>query len=226
MQRYNIFFPVHKGLRALLFETALQLQQTDFTDREQSERAVEEVKQVVDLFEGHAHKEDHYIFAALAAYEPSVVCTFEQEHAEDHELGESLQNWLTALGYAQADGARQAMGNELSKAFIDFAAFNLRHMAKEEKVINPLLWRYYTDQELQGITQKVVATLTPAENAVMSRWMVKGMSNGEIAGWLQGVRNGAPPPVFAALLALTEENLPTGRWNNVREVLTEGAMVA
>lgn len=226
MQRYNIFFPVHKGLRALLFETAQGLQQTDFTDAAQSEKAVADVTEVVDIFEGHAAKEDHYVFAALTAYEPSVVAVFEQEHVEDHALGESLQNWLTALSYAQTNSARRTIGHELTQAFIDFAAFNLRHMAKEEKIINPLLWRYYSDAELHGITQKILATIAPAENAVVSRWMVKGMSNGEIAGWLQNVRNGAPQPVFASLLSLAEANLPAQRWHSVREMMSEGAMVA
>ena len=37
MKRYNIFNQVHKGLRALLYETIIKLQQTDFTDTEDAD---------------------------------------------------------------------------------------------------------------------------------------------------------------------------------------------
>jgi iron-sulfur cluster repair protein YtfE (RIC family) len=226
MQRYNIFFPVHRGLRALLFETSQQLQQTDFTNSEEAAEAVEQIKNVVQIFEGHASKEDQYVFAAIAAYEPSVVDAFEQEHVEDHKLGESLQNWLIAFGYAVAPSAKQTIGTELTKSFLEFTVFNLRHMAKEEKVINPLLWRYYSDGELHGITEKIIKSLPQKESALMSRWMVRGLNNTEILGWLKGVKNTAPQPIFEGLLSIVELELESQRWSSVQDGLFEGAMMA
>lgn len=226
MQRYNMFFPIHRGLRAMLFETAQQLQQTDFTDSEQAAASVAQINEVVEIFEGHASKEDNHVFAAIAAYEPSVVDAFEQEHVEDHKLGEDLQNWLTAFGYAVAPSAKQTIGAELTKSFIEFTVFNLRHMAKEEKVINPLLWRYYSDEELHDITQKILKSLSPAESAKTSRWMVRGLNNSELLGWLKGVKSTAPQPAFDGLLRIVESELETERWSQVQEGLFEDAMVA
>lgn len=226
MQRYNIFFPVHKGLRALLFHSAQLLQTTDFTDAEEASVAIERVETVVSLFESHAHKEDNHVFAAIAAYEPSVVDAFEQEHAEDHALGESLQNWLTAYGYAQAASAKKTIGEELTKAFIAFTVFNLRHMAKEEQVINPLLWRYYSDEELHGITQQIIQSIPPQEMAFFSRWMVRGVNNAELLYWLNGVKATAPQPAFEGLLSVAESELHPERWSVVQDALLDGAMVA
>lgn len=226
MERYNIFFPVHKGLRALLFDSAQLLQSTDFTKADEAAEAVERVRSVVALFESHAHKEDNHVFAALAAYEPSVIDAFEQEHEEDHQLGESLQNWLTAYGYAVAPSAKRTIGNELTKAFIQFTVFNLRHMAKEEQVINPLLWRYYADEELHGITQKIIQSIPPQEMADFSRWMVRGVNNTELLNWLNGVKNTAPLPAFESLLSLAEAELDTHRWRFLKESLREEALVA
>ena len=225
MQRYNIFFPVHKGLRALLCETAQLLQQTNFTDVDEAADAIERVAAVISLFESHAGKEDNYVFAAINAYEPSVVAAFEQEHDEDHALGQALQNWVTALEYAKAPSAKQTLGEELTKSFMQFMVFNLRHMAKEEQVINPLLWRYYSDEELHGITQKIIASIPLQEASYFSKWMVRGLNNAEILGWLKGVKNSAPQPVFQSLLGIAEEELHPHRWNLVQESLTEGAMV-
>ena len=225
MQRYNIFFPVHKGLRALLCETAQLLQQTDFTDADEAADAIGRVKSVVNLFESHASKEDNYVFSALNAFEPSIVAAFEQEHEEDHDLGESLQKWVTAFGYTVAPSAKQTIGDELVKSFIRFMVFNLRHMEKEEQVINPLLWRYYSDEELHAITQKIISSIPPEEAADFSRWMVRGLNNAEILSWLKGVKNSAPQPVFHSLLNIAEEELNPHRWSFVQEHLTEGAMV-
>jgi hemerythrin-like domain-containing protein len=225
MQRYNIFFPIHKGLRAMLYETAMQLQHTCFTSADEAEAAVAQVKNVVHLFESHAHKEDSYVFPAIAAWEPSVVAAFESEHEEDHALGEDLQNWLTALGYAAAPSAKQTLGEELTKAYTQFMVFNLRHMAMEEQVINPILWRYYSDGELHDITLKIMKAAQPEEMAAFSRWMVRGLNNTELAAWLKGVKNTAPEPAFYGLLSLAEGELHPRRWNVLQESLTEGAMV-
>jgi iron-sulfur cluster repair protein YtfE (RIC family) len=226
MQRYNIFFPIHKGLRAMLCETAVQLQQTSFADAEEAAETVELVKTVVGLFESHAHKEDTYVFPAIAAYEPSVVAAFEGEHVEDHQLGESLQKWITAFEYAVSPSAKTTIGEELTKAYIQFMVFNLRHMAKEEQVISPILWRYYGDSELHDITLKIMKAVPQHEMAFFSRWMVRGLNNAEILYWLKGVKNIAPQPAFEALLSVAEKELNPHRWSFVQESLTEGAMVA
>lgn len=226
MQRYNIFFPIHKGLRAMLYETAIQLQQTSFADAHEAAETIDLVKTVIDLFESHAHKEDTYVFPSIAAYEPSVVAAFEAEHAEDHELGESLQKWVTAFEYAVSSSAKMTIGEELTKAYIRFMVFNLRHMAKEEQVISPLLWRYYSDEELHNITLSIMKAVPPQEMAFFSRWMVKGLNNAEILYWLKGVKNIAPQPAFQALLSVAERELNPHRWSFVQESLTEGTMVA
>ena len=226
MQRYNIFFPVHKGLRAMLFETSLQLQQTSFTDAEEAGAAIETIKMVIAVFENHAQKEDGFVLPAIAAYEPSVVAAFEQEHIENHQLGENLERWLTAFAYAVDPGVKQSFGEELTKAFVQFSVFNLRHMAKEEDVINQILWRYYTDAELHGITQKIISSIPPDEMALFCKWMVRGMNNNEISGWLKGIKASAPKPVCGAMLSLAESELPSHRWSIVQDSLTEGAMVA
>ena len=221
MQRYNIFFPVHKGLRALLYDTATLLQQTNFADIEEAVKTISQVKTVVGLFEIHAHKEDSFIFPAIAAYEPSVVSAFEQEHEEDNALGKSLERWISAFEYAVAPSAKQTIGEELTKAYIQFMVFNLRHMAKEEKVVNPLLWRYYRDSELHQITENILKNIPPQEMAFFSRWMVRGLNNAEIQTWLKAVKNSTPEPVFQSLLAIAEKELQPHRWNIVQESLLE-----
>ncbi len=226
MSRYNIFFPIHKGLRPMLYETALPLQQTTFTDSEEADEMIDRLKCVIHFFEKHAATEDSMVFPAIAAYETSIVDAFEQEHDEDHALGKQLETLIAALETTNPPLLRQKIGDELTIAFIHFVAFNLAHMAKEEDVINNLLWRYYSDAELEVLSQKIISSISPAHMAMSSKWMLRGMSNAEIAGWLKQVKNTAPAPVCYQLIALAEKELCAHRWNAIQDALTDGAMVA
>src|SRR5690349_21841110 len=117
MNRYNIFNQIHKGLRSLLYETALLIQQTDFLNKEESRIALNKVREVVDLFEKHAQTEDTYVLPTLAQYEPAVVNVFEEEHIKDHELSEKLLGFVYVLTQAQLDDTKVEMGSALSVAY-------------------------------------------------------------------------------------------------------------
>jgi len=218
MERYNMFHQVHQGLRALLYETALLIQRTDFSFAEEAGGTAGHIEQVVSLFEKHAHTEDSFVFPMLAGYEPSVVTTFEEEHVEDHVIGKTLEDGLKSVLTSENPTERILKGKELQRAYIRFMVFNLQHMAAEEDIINNLLWRYYSDEELQAVTGRIIAHVAPDAMQQYSRWMVRGLNNTEILHWLQGVKATAPAPVFERLLAIMDQELPPARSRFIREM--------
>lgn len=209
----------------MLYDTSLALQQTHFADGEESETALEKVRMAVDVFDKHAVHEDSFILPAIQQYEPSLADAFEQEHEKDHALSESLRGLLTVYRYAIKTEVKIETGRAINKAFIGFMIFNLEHMAKEETVLNKVLWRYYSDAEIMALNQKIVASIPPEEMAFTSAWMMRGMSNTEISGWLKAVEKNAPEPVFTMLFSIAERELPGDRFRKVTENLTEGTMV-
>lgn len=223
--RVNIFNQIHKGLRALLYETSLLLQQTDFSHEEEMKAAVERVTLVADLFDDHAHHEDEFILPAIQEYEPSIVDAFEQEHETDGRLTRALKDSLMAVQMA-SPLVRTEMANELTKTFVHFMVFNLEHMSKEENILNKILWRYYSDDEILAIQKKILASLSPWSAATGSRWMMRGLNNPEIVRWLRSVEESAPESVFQNLFATAEKELPEHRFRRVLETLTEGVMTA
>lgn len=223
MKRYNTFYQIHKGLRALMYETALLIQRADFCTEAECQYVKQQVQTLVALFEKHAASEDHHVFAAVKTYEPSVADAFEQEHMKDHALGIKLQ---TALDELDKAGDKTEAGNTLSNVFTEFMVFNLAHMAREEEVINTLLWRYYSDGDLHNLTLQIVAGIAPDQLLLYNKWMMRGLSIPEICGWLQEVKNNAPAFVFAALMKTAEDELSSGGKLQVAEALTEGAMLA
>ncbi|MEJ8816880.1 hemerythrin domain-containing protein [Lacibacter sp. H407] len=226
MKRYNIFNQVHKGLRALLYETIIKLQQTDFTDAEDAEEAVQQVKIILELFDEHAHTEDTFILPAIAEYEPSVVDVFEQEHVKDLTLSKNVHGLLQAFSLTISANAKQEIGAAISKAVFEFTLFNLEHMKKEEDVLNKLLWRYFDDEHLHSITATIIANVPAEKMPLYNKWMMRGLSNTEIIDWLKQVKNNAPDFVFQSFLGLAMAELTDNRWQKIQEHLTEGAMLA
>ncbi|HVZ57699.1 MAG TPA: hypothetical protein VG870_13660 [Chitinophagaceae bacterium] len=226
MARFNIFNQIHKALRALLYDTALTLQQTSFEQEAQAALALEKVRDVAEHFDKHAEHEDHFILPAILQYEPSVADAFEKEHVEDHALGHKLRGMLVAFDHAVTAEEKIQAGRDITTAFIHFMTFNLEHMAKEEVVLNGLLWRYYSDADLLALNQRIVQSIPPQEANRVQPWMMRGLNNTEIIQWLRAVERAAPEFVFNALFAVAEQELPAHRFRQIMEGYTDGVMVA
>jgi hemerythrin-like domain-containing protein len=221
MDRYNSFNIIHKGLRAALYQTALQLQQTDFTDDQQAEEAVNKVKEIIMLFEGHAHKEDNYVLPMINDYEPSVVAAFNGEHEEDGLLGSQLNDAVKKVLDSDTESQKTTSGRELTESFVRFMVFNLNHMAKEEDIINKILWRYFSDDEIKAVVSKISTLDPPWIQEFYTAWMVRGINNSEAIDWLKAVEKGAPRVVFQSLLQKAEQELPRGRFQKISESLVQ-----
>lgn len=219
--RFNAFNQIHKGLRAFLYDTALSIQHTDFTQEDQARATFRKIEKVLWLFEGHAHTEDSKVFPLLQAVAPDVVNDFEQQHETDHRLGHDLENAITAYDFAKTPVDRLKCGIKVLQAFDEFTAFNLQHMVKEETVINSLLWKHYTDEQILAVQRDIVASIPPDKNEWYSRWMIKGINDVEMLIWLQNIKKAAPLPVFNGLCDIAGQELPAERWSAIRDRLEE-----
>jgi len=206
----------------MLYETAIELQRTDFNNDDETVSLISKITMVVDTFDKHAHNEDHFVFPAVEQYEPSVVDAFEQEHVKDHELSNKLRTLIKIYHSLQTNEEKIQLGSAMRKSFVEFLSFNLVHMAREEDIINNLLWRYYTDEEIQAIEKQIIANQTPESTAVVWKWMLRGLSNEEITRWFTVVEKNAPTVVFNNLFSMAEKELPGFRFRQV----IEGAMRA
>lgn len=224
--RFNPFGQVHKGLRALLYDTALLLQHTNFTQEEEVYTALDRVKLVNRLFEHHAHIEDSQVFPMIEPYAPQIVADFEAQHQTDHALSLGLEKCLALFTETNSPEQNRYAGNELLQSFNAFLAFNVEHMKKEETIVNECLWLYYSDEALLKKVQEISAAIPPEENQHFVYWMLKGMAAHEIIDWFNAIKLTAPPPVFAFFCNLAETALPARKWERVRDALQEGALLA
>jgi hypothetical protein len=226
MQRYNSFKQIHKGLRVLLFDTAHSLQQTDFTNEQEAGSALNKVREAVMLFDEHARKEDQYILPAIAQYEPSVTDAFEQEHKKDVELSNNLTALAETFFLLDSDAEKQNAGEALNEAFIAFVSFNLEHMAKEEHVLNKLLWRHYTDDHIKQMQQQIVRDTKPWIADFYFKWMLRGISVPEAITWLKTVRATAPGVVFDTLIQKASAEFSHKKFQQLQQGLAETLVIA
>lgn len=219
--RYNPFLQIHKGLRAMLYETALNLQHADFGNVAATALVTDQVQKVLWLFEGHAHVEDSQVFPLIAHHAPETVADFESQHEQDHALGEALQLQLNQLAACTNADERKLAGLSLQQAFQCFVAFNLEHMVKEETIVAGLLWKHYSDEQLHALTNEIVRNLPPEKNQHYTNWMILGNNDEELIQWLCAVRQQAPPFVYDQLCDLAKQLLKTVRWEKVSNALAE-----
>jgi hypothetical protein len=220
MQRFNSFSLIHKALRAMMYDTALTLQQTYFADVKEAEAALAKVETVVQEFEQHAHHEDTFVLPAIKPHEPELVEKFEKEHVADIEIGNRLQTLLNIYRSVETSEERINCGSCINKSFRDFVVFNIEHMSKEEIEINKVLWANYTDKQLIELNERIVASIPPEEKINTSKWMLRSINKAEAIGWLQAVKESAPSFVFDALTEMAQTELP----EKIREEVLDTVM--
>src|SRR5688500_1459305 len=144
MRRYNLF-RIHKGLRALLYDTALQLQKTAFSDFEQSDAALENIYLAIEFIEAHVNLEEAYIFSPLAKYEKATIAAFNRQQQESLDLAGEIKKVSRILQLADSGSERRIAGSALSNAYMQIMVSQLHLMSQEEIEINHLLWYHFND---------------------------------------------------------------------------------
>lgn len=209
--REDLYAGIHKALRAFMAECLLAVGRADPTDPQDVADASARVCALMDLCVSHVHHENNFVHPAIEARTPGLSADVAQEH-----LGH-LQQIAGLRAAAQRLGALDtaALAGALHTLYLDlslFVAESLRHMHVEETEHNAALWCAYTDDELRAIHGALVATIAPAEMMRVMRWMVPHMHAPERLALLDGMRQGAPEPVFRAVLDTVQPRLSQRDW--------------
>jgi hypothetical protein len=195
--RWDIYGPIHKGLRFAHAEMTMRLGRADF-GADQSE-LLAELKRHLAMGAKHLAHEEEHIHAALEARAPGATSALEGQHDHHRARFEVLAAAIRALEHA-APTDRPALGRLLYLGFTGFVAEDLEHMAQEETEVWPQLCALFTDEELMGVEMAIVGSLAPEENIAFMRIMLPAMNPLERAGLLTGMKAGAPPEAYAAVI--------------------------
>ncbi|HUM11181.1 MAG TPA: hemerythrin domain-containing protein [Myxococcaceae bacterium] len=211
MNRPNRYQPIHKALRAALFDATVLVARTEFAHPGEASMASRTVATLLDLLDGHAHHEEELVMPLVGRHAPALVATLETEHNRLEGLQAELRALLPRT-CSDVTAEREAAGQLLGRALTLLVADHLRHMDREETEAMPVLWAHCTEQELDAMDARIRAAVPPERMPVMLRLMLPAMSTPECAQLLSAARAQMPPPVFAQLSGLAREALGPERW--------------
>ena len=195
-RRWDIYGPVHKGLRLAHSRMIIRLGQADYADCPR--QLLGDLRAHLAIAAKHLHHEEAFIHAVLASA-PAYLLVLNEQHEQHRSRLAGLNAAIERLEAAGPD-QRPMQGRMLYLAFSAFVADDLEHMAHEETEIWPLLCALFTDEQLADLEMQIIATLTPEDNIAMMRVILPAMNPAERIGLLSGMKAGAPPEAYAAVI--------------------------
>jgi hypothetical protein len=216
--RLDLYTGIHKALRACMTEALVALGRMDPDDELEVADATERVMQLLDFCAGHVKHENQFVHAAIEARSPGAAAALAHEHDEHEREIARLASAVGALRGAPRDG-RAALAAALYAELGLFVAGNFQHMRREEVEHNAVLWACYTDAELAGVHDALIASIPPQEMLDTMRWIVPSLSHPERVALLADVQAKAPPPAFRAILGVAAPHLRAPEWEKLADAL-------
>lgn len=190
--RFDLYRSAHKGVRKALFDAVTRIGAADCRNPAEASAAAELARGIVALSRKHIGSETRFIHGAVEARVPGLMRALDHAH-DDHT---QQLDWIEAvardLEAAPVAMPRMALGARLYESVALFVSAELAHMAQEEQTIMPELWRLFSDEELMGMQQAIIAALGPDGLAMFLRPMLPAMSPPERATMLVGLKQGLP----------------------------------
>lgn len=207
-QRLPIFDIPHKGVRNALSQLSLLAGQTDYTTPAAVARLYHFGKQVFHVLLHHATDENEVSMRYLEERAPGATTENHDQHDNMEAFQEELEQLLQDMHVQSSEGADvSAMGAVFYQKFSELHSMHLAHMLEEEREIQPLLWQYFTDEELMAQRREIIGKMKPEDLRLMMRFIVPGQNPTERAQLLRGMKAGMPAPAFAFILENIQEVL-------------------
>lgn len=213
--RYDIYAGIHRALRLFMTDTLGRLGWLDCGDAAETTATLNQFDSLLAFCRKHLEHENSFVHAAIEARRPAATQRVAGEHVEHLEEIAALQAESLALRAAPSAPAALRLYRHLAL----FIADNFHHMQVEESSHNESLWAAYSDAEIMAIEQRLVASLDPAEQALVLRWMAPALPPAERAAWLADVRRQLPPEAFALVLEGARAALNETAWAKLARAL-------
>ena len=222
----DLFTPIHKGLRSLLYQLSGRVQTNDFADISATTVLVGELERdfaiarstgcAVCVMAAHAQHEERFIFPASDRVGNELVARLILDH---HELTRR-EVAIAAAGHQllalPTPDDRLAAGTRLNRAMNELLAAYVDHMNREETELVPLMQQHFSDAEMAAMRGAIMGSLPPEQQVAFLRWILPSLNASELAAFLRGTRRALPPPAFSKLTDLCASTVEAARWADVR----------
>jgi hypothetical protein len=224
-ERENLFRPIHKGIRLMLYQLGSRVQSTNFADVTEGNRFVAQMKHdlgnslstcVLCLLRAHSGHEERDIFSKMRLHDPDVIDIMMKEHAEiARRIREVTKIGDEILGVASPD-RRIEIGDRLNQEVNDLFVCYLAHLNKEEATLVPAMWERFTDDQLRAMRAEFYDNLPLPLFETWMRWTLPSMNEHELVVLYSGLKKDSAPARFQEWVRLAHMTLDFDRWLALR----------
>ncbi len=218
--RHDIYLPIHKGLRSLMAAILVEVGSMDWQVPAERDAMLARLDELLALCRGHLEHEDRFLHTAIEQRLPGAAAQTEADHLEHLAAIDRLRSGADAVRRASGD-AGGAASLALYRDLAVFVAENFLHMQVEESRNNASLWAAYSDAEVIGIHDALVASIPPQEMSRLLQLIVPALAPAERARMMLGMRAGMPAAAFEDVLAIARTALSGRDWSKLRAALAE-----
>jgi len=224
--RENLFRPIHKGIRLMLYQLGSGLQAQSFVDTSASNEAVARIKRdlgnslsscLLCLLTAHAGHEEKDIFSKIRVHDPEVVALVMKEHGEVarriHKVATMCDEVIGTTDLAR----RIEVGDRFIEEVNDLVALYLGHLNREETLLVPVMWQWFNDQEIRAMRMVFYDHLPLSLFETWLRWALPALNQEELIVLYSGLKTPPLSPRLKDWVRLAHENLPLERWLALRE---------
>lgn len=229
--RPNLFLPIHKGIRSMLYAAGSRLQSMDFEDLDRSNQFVRELKHdlgdslsncLLCLLSVHSSHEETDIFSKLQVHDPGAVKMVMKEHVEltrrVHEVAETCDQILATSDPAEHLRLGTRLGLETTELF----SYYMLHLAHEDDWVVPVMWQWFSDEQLNAMRAGFYNNLPLPLFETWMRWTLPALTPSELRSFVANARRDPPPNRFDELLRIAKSTLEPGAWRKL-ELSIHGA---
>lgn len=197
MKRMKPYDVPHKGLRNALSQLQLLAGKTDYADQNEVEELYKFGGDVFKILTIHATDENEITLSELEQRCKGGSQHDMEDHTQIHLLQDKLEKLLATIYNKSKEGEDVSEdGEEFYLAFSEFHGTYLEHTAEEERVTQPMLWKYFTDEELTSHRGKIMANNPPQTLLIWFKFVIPSQSHKERVGLLTGFKKMAPEAFF------------------------------
>ena len=217
LPRFNIYTLIHKGLRASMCQNLVDLGKLDDTDPIAVARQLETTGNLLQFCRSHLAHENEFIHSILQKVGDTPRQTIEDHH--EHEIAiAGLHDKISHILRLHGQERTQAL-QEFYGVFSLFVAENFSHMRIEETVNSELLWKHFSDEQIQAIEQGIIESLSPEENLLCLIMILPNITHSERCEFLRGFRKAVPSEAFNNTIAMLKPLLSPKEWLKLNQAL-------
>jgi hemerythrin superfamily protein len=223
----DLFTPIHKGIRSMIYDVGSRLQTNDFSDVAASKSLLDDLEHefsaaisagcILCLLHRHASDEETSIFPAVSTHDATLVQRFIDDHHALTRRLESITQTAHDLPTRTNPEERVQSGIKLNQQANDFFAAYLDHMNREEEKLVPLMRERFTDDQIRKMRGAIMGAMPPDRMAAILGWMLPSLNVSEMTEMLRGIKANSPPQVFQIISGIAAQRVDPQRWQAVNQ---------